>query len=200
MTQGIYSIKNKLNGKVYIGSSKNIEGRIYHHKQLLARGKHHSIKLQRAWNRDGADNFEFSIIETVEENINLFEVEQNFIDQYEAYNQYNVSKQAVGGDRGGGRPTVHPRLKKQTCQFVLLPVLIDAIAALGENKSHTIEAIILRHFGITPLQWEIYVSWIECDRQFNVTAEKLGRDRENIRQNVAKVKRKLKIKNNEFAS
>jgi predicted GIY-YIG superfamily endonuclease len=30
--------------------------------------------------------------------------------------------------------------------------------------------------------------------QFNVTAEKLGRDRENVRQAVAKVERKLGIK------
>jgi hypothetical protein len=99
-----------------------------------------------------------------------------------------------GGNHGGGRPKLPPELKKKTEQYVLLPVLIDAITALGENKSHTIEAIILKHFGITPLQWEIYIAWIECDRQFNVTAEKLGRDRENIRQNVAKVERKLGVK------
>jgi hypothetical protein len=98
-----------------------------------------------------------------------------------------------GGWRDGGRPKLPPELKKKTEQYVLLPVLIDAIAALGENKSHTVEAIILKYFGITPLQWETYICWIECDRQFNVTAEKLGRDRENIRQNVAKVERKLGI-------
>ena len=75
----------------------------------------------------------------------------------------------------------------------MVPVLIDAIAALDENKSHTVEAIFLKHFGITPLQWEIYISWVQCDRQFNVAAEKLGRDRESIRQVVAKVERKLGI-------
>ena len=100
-----------------------------------------------------------------------------------------------GGNHGGaGRRKLPPELKRKTYQHVLPSVLGDAIAALGENKSHTIEAIILKHFGITPLQWEIYINWIECDRQFNVTAEKLGRDRENIRQVVAKVQRKLGIK------
>lgn len=103
-----------------------------------------------------------------------------------------------GGDRGGGRPQLPLKLKKKTAQYVLYPDLIDAIAALGENKSHTVEAIILKHFGITPLQWEIYIAWIECDRQFNLTAEKLGRDRESIRQNVAKVQRKLGIKNEQI--
>ncbi len=81
--------------------------------------------------------------------------------------------------------------RSQDQNYVLHPVLI---AALGENKSHTIEAIVLKHFGITPLQWEIYISWVQCDRQFNLAAEKLGRDRENIRQVVAKVERKLGVK------
>lgn len=98
-----------------------------------------------------------------------------------------------GGNHGGGRPSLPPELKKKTEQYVLTPILIDAIAALGENKSHTVEAIFLKYFDITPLQWEIYIAWIECDRQFNLVAEKLGRDPENIRQNIAKVKRKLGI-------
>ena len=105
-----------------------------------------------------------------------------------------------GGSRGGGRPKLPPELKAKTIAICINPLLDNAIAALGENKSHTIEAIILKHFGITPLQWEIYICWIECDRQFNLAAEKLGRDRETIRQVVAKVERKLGIKNNEVAS
>lgn len=101
-----------------------------------------------------------------------------------------------GGNHGGaGRHKLPAELKAKTISICISPLLDNVIAALGENKSHTVEAIFLKHFGITPLQWEIYISWIECDRQFNVTAEKLGRDRENIRQNVAKVQRRLGIKN-----
>ena len=99
-----------------------------------------------------------------------------------------------GGNHGGGRPKLPPELKAKTYSYCFSPILGAAIASLGEKKSHTVEAIILKHFGITPLQWEIYQAWIECDRQFNLAAEKLGRDRENIRQNVAKVERKLGIK------
>jgi len=33
--QGIYKIKNLLNGKVYIGQSVNIEKRFYNHKNNL---------------------------------------------------------------------------------------------------------------------------------------------------------------------
>lgn len=32
MTAGVYKIENKINHKVYIGCSKNIENRWYHHK------------------------------------------------------------------------------------------------------------------------------------------------------------------------
>ncbi len=99
-----------------------------------------------------------------------------------------------GGNHGGGRPKLPPELKAKTIAICINPLLDNAIAALGESKSHTVEAIILKHFGITPLQWEIYICWVECDRQFNLAAEKLGRDQENIRQNVAKVHRKLGIK------
>lgn len=122
MTRGIYSITNRANGKVYIGSSKNIENRIYRHKQMLKTGKHHSYKLQEAWIEFGENNFEFSIIQNVEEEINLLEVEQDFINQYEAYKQYNVSINATGGTRkGAGRkPVIRISFKPMKDNLVLL--------------------------------------------------------------------------------
>lgn len=61
----IYIIKNRINGKIYLGSSTNVEKRLSTHKQLLKRNKHHSYKLQRAWNRYGEENFEFEIYEEI---------------------------------------------------------------------------------------------------------------------------------------
>lgn len=90
MTQGIYAITNKLNGKVYIGSSKNIEKRIASHKALLKSGKSESPKLQKAWIEHGADAFEFSILREIEESISLVEIEQEFIVQYKAWQDYNT--------------------------------------------------------------------------------------------------------------
>jgi ActR/RegA family two-component response regulator len=97
-----------------------------------------------------------------------------------------------GGAHGGGRPKIPPEIKAKTVTYYISPILIDAIAASGENKSHLVEKALLKHFGITPLQWEIYTVWIECDRRVIAAAEKLGRDPENVRQVVAKVERKLK--------
>lgn len=59
----IYKIQNTINGKLYIGSSKRPQKRWYEHKRDLKKGNHHSTHLQNAWNLYGKDNFEFSVID-----------------------------------------------------------------------------------------------------------------------------------------
>lgn len=44
---GVYMIKNQRNGKVYIGSSENIENRIAKHRSDLERGIHYNRELQK---------------------------------------------------------------------------------------------------------------------------------------------------------
>lgn len=93
---GIYLIKNTQNGKVYIGSSKNISERWKSHVRDLSNNCHHSIKLQRSWNQTKSKtNFIFEIIELVDDESTLFEREQYYIDQFDAYkNGYNCSNVA----------------------------------------------------------------------------------------------------------
>jgi hypothetical protein len=98
-----------------------------------------------------------------------------------------------GGNHGGGRPKLPPELRAKTYSYCFSPILGDAIAALGENKSHLVEKALLDYFEITDLQWLIYKAWIKCDRKVIAAAEKLGRNPENIRQVIAKVERKLKV-------
>lgn len=97
---GIYKIQNSINGKVYIGSSKDIYRRWSDHKSSLKRNAHHSYKLQRAWNKYGADNFTFDIIQIVEDVCNLKNLEQTCLDSYKSYDfnyGYNVSVLTDGG-------------------------------------------------------------------------------------------------------
>jgi hypothetical protein len=57
MNTGVYQIINLTNGKRYIGSAANKRGfdqRWSIHRTLLFQGKHHSSKLQNAWNKYGA--------------------------------------------------------------------------------------------------------------------------------------------------
>lgn len=62
-TVGIYKIENKVNGKVYIGSSINCEARKKQHYTELRNNKHINSYLQRAWNKYGESSFVFSVIE-----------------------------------------------------------------------------------------------------------------------------------------
>ena len=60
---GIYCIENLINNKKYIGQSYNIEQRINHHRNSLNKGNHYNKYLQRSWNKNNENNFDFKIIE-----------------------------------------------------------------------------------------------------------------------------------------
>ena len=94
MSMGIYKIENMTNGKIYIGSSKNIENRWSQHRSLLKSGKHHSQHLQHAWDRYNESNFKFNIVEDVIMQEDLFTREQYWMDTLQCYNPkngYNIS-------------------------------------------------------------------------------------------------------------
>lgn len=86
---GIYCIENKINHKKYIGQSTDIDGRWCHHKGELNNGTHHNDYLQKAWNKYGADCFDFYILE-------LCDIAQ--IDEKERYyiNFYHTSDRSYG--------------------------------------------------------------------------------------------------------
>ena len=95
---GIYKIVNKINGKYYVGSSKNIiKSRWKKHKYFVKNNKHWNVKFQNAWNKYGEDNFEWIIIETVNEN-QLLMIEQKYLDiaKNEQDRCYNMVFEARG--------------------------------------------------------------------------------------------------------
>ncbi len=163
-TSGIYRIRCTLTGKVYIGSSLNIDRRLYGHRRHLASGKHVNAHLQAAWNKYGPDAFEFEIVEIVEPTI-LLEVEQFYIDWYQA------------SDRERG---FNIRLKAES--NVGLPVSDEtrrriSIAQLGHGASAETRAKIgAKHKGKT----------ISLEARAKMRAAKLGKKMsETARQNMA---------------
>ena len=98
MTCGIYKITNKVNGKVYVGQSQDIERRWGEHKRELDNGEHNNKHLQAAYNKYGADNFVWEIVEEYEE-CELDDREIFYISEYDSFN--NGYNQTIGG--GGTR-------------------------------------------------------------------------------------------------
>ena len=91
MTCGIYKIENKINGKLYIGQSVNIEKRWNNHKShIYAENSllHQDIQVY------GIENFELSVIEECSKD-ELFDKEIFWIDYYNTYN--NGYNKTIGG-------------------------------------------------------------------------------------------------------
>lgn len=95
---GVYKIVNKINGKIYIGSTVNFKDRFRDHKKLLRHDKHPNQHLQNSWNKYGEDNFEFLILSIVIKDKDLLlKEEQKFIDELNVCDNsigYNISETA----------------------------------------------------------------------------------------------------------
>lgn len=138
MRSGIYKITNTINGKFYVGSSKDIDWRWYCHRHYLETGKHNNPKLQHSWNKHGSISFIFEVIEdTISDSKTLLEREQYYLDILTPYKRnigYNICPKAEGGDN----ITYHPNRD----EFVKKMILINK----GENngmfgKKHSDDAI-----------------------------------------------------------
>ena len=88
---GVYKITNIVNGKIYIGSSKDIKSRWSQHKTQLREGSHGNSYLQNAWNKYCEENFKFEIIEECDPDMQ-FEKEQYYLDLFSPFdnNGYNI--------------------------------------------------------------------------------------------------------------
>lgn len=90
MKSGVYKITNTVNGKVYIGSAVNLVKRTNDHKHHLRKGKHHSAKLQNAWNKYGESAFIFETLLLCSAE-NLLMYEQHCIDGFNSVvSGYNI--------------------------------------------------------------------------------------------------------------
>lgn len=88
----VYKIESKVSGRFYIGSSIDINNRWRIHEMELEENRHHSIYLQRHYNKHGKDDLMFSIIEIVTYPELVLEREQYYLDKLKP--QFNMCKQA----------------------------------------------------------------------------------------------------------
>ena len=94
---GVYQIKNKVNNKIYVGSTSNLEIREVNHFSSLKHDKHYNIHLQRSYNKYGKENFVFEVLFICSPESLLF-YEQQFLDQWKP--EYNISINALAPTRG----------------------------------------------------------------------------------------------------
>jgi group I intron endonuclease len=93
-SSGIYKITCLPTGKVYIGSSRNIQQRWNEHRSQLVRGIHPNSYLQNAWNKYGEQSFVCDTVEVIDR-VQLADREQYWIDHYSACNRqrgFNIAQ------------------------------------------------------------------------------------------------------------
>lgn len=91
MSIGIYKYQNKINGKIYIGQSSNIEKRFAQHLYDAERCKNgDQTGIDYAIKKYGIENFDFEIIEKSDSLQELDDREIYWISYYDSYkNGYN---------------------------------------------------------------------------------------------------------------
>jgi group I intron endonuclease len=91
LISGVYKITNIINNRCYIGSAIDMPNRWYLHIRSLDKGIHHSLHLQRSWNKYGKSNFNFEVLlYCCKKDLLLFE--QRAIDSYKP--KFNICKYA----------------------------------------------------------------------------------------------------------
>lgn len=113
----IYQILNIINNKFYIGHSQDYDVRWWEHERRLRKNRHENPHLQAAYNKYGADAFEFILVELVNENEMLIK-EQYWINTLDACNHtiaYNINPDAIKPPSPLGRKhSAESRLKIST--------------------------------------------------------------------------------------
>lgn len=170
---GIYSVTNKINGKIYIGQSIDIERRWQQHKYSNG-----NIILRNAIKKYGIDNFEFKILEKITPNNKskieiteeLTKLEQKWFDIEEPFlkeNGYNIQKTS--------KPNLTPNRDKH---------FGSKISKIKIDNNHTGKNII--QYDLNGLKIKEWRSAADVER-------KLGYNAENI---SASCLRKTKTSNN----
>lgn len=96
---GIFQIKNNVNGKIFIGSTRNFKT-LNGLKFSLEAGTHTNRVLQEEWKQFGQDAFSIDILETLKKNDDpyftekeaLLELENKWLEQLQPFEERGYNK------------------------------------------------------------------------------------------------------------
>lgn len=147
---GVYKLINLVNGKIYIGSSKNLRVRLWQHRAKLRHNKHYNVHLQNAWNKYGEKNFDYCIVEVCDEE-HQYEREQYYIDTY--HPQYNIAEEVVLPSYSEESRKKHSETKKRMfAEGILKPTNMTTIYMYDLNgnfiKEFSSEREAAREIGV----------------------------------------------------
>ncbi|MDR1422793.1 MAG: GIY-YIG nuclease family protein [Coriobacteriales bacterium] len=103
VTMGVYQLRNRLSGKLFIESASNLKSRELTLRMMLDDGRHPNGQLQEDWNKHGSDTFEYSVLEQVEveqdaspaeRKKQLDEMMSLWLDEIEPYDEAGYNKRA----------------------------------------------------------------------------------------------------------
>ncbi len=169
MLSGIYQIRNIVTNKIYIGSAVDLNRRRVEHFYYLKRNRHHSILLQRNYNKYGLNCFKFEILSYCPREY-LIKLEQWFLDNLKP--SLNIDKTA--GSRLGSKlsketKALLSKLKKES------PVFIPTEErSIHGKKSYTLH----NHKGIIAFNDKVtykFISISEAARQLKVCRPNIHR-------------------------
>lgn len=118
----IYIIINKINNKIYIGSTVNASLRKSDHFNKLKRNIHPNRHLQNAYNKYGESVFGMYLLETINDRNKLISKEQHWLDKLKPFDKnigYNIAN--IAGTTLGTKHSEESKNKRR-------------INSLGENN------------------------------------------------------------------
>jgi group I intron endonuclease len=99
---GVFQIRNTVNGKIYVGSSLNLDAIWNRNRMELTFGNHRNVSLQKEWNEFGEENFTFEILAEIDQkeggnvdySTEVRELEKLYMDELQPFadNGYHMTK------------------------------------------------------------------------------------------------------------
>ena len=151
---GVYCIYNKITHKRYFGTACGERKTHYFYKRwrehviLLNKQQHCNQHLQSSWNKYGAENFVFYVVEYLPDLVSCLEKEQFCMNKLKTFNPnygYNKASQATGGS---GDLSIFDLKNGKACityEQLEQIVLLLQNEYLDLNKKERVKKIILKN-------------------------------------------------------